>query len=158
MNLKNAVFTTKQCGASELLESEYVMKNPTDYKVINKSSDEVIIDGKSKIIKGALLAYIIFIFGTIIYTTLIFPVDLNITASVVLIGCIIIAFIIGQTLRIMLHSVFTLVKILFYLMQIICIWALQIISQILYLIINGFRNMMEIFSYPSLVLYKLIFK
>tara|TARA_B110000008_G_scaffold258650_1_gene277809 strand:+ start:2882 stop:3937 length:1056 start_codon:yes stop_codon:yes gene_type:complete len=46
MNLKNAVFTTKQCGASELLESEYVMKNPADYRVINKI-DELLFNNKS---------------------------------------------------------------------------------------------------------------
>ncbi|MDA7441029.1 glycosyltransferase family 4 protein [Candidatus Pseudothioglobus singularis] len=36
MNLKNVVFTTKQCGASELLNSEFVMQSPDDISVIKK--------------------------------------------------------------------------------------------------------------------------
>ena len=36
MNLKNVVFTTKQCGGSELLDSEFIMQSPDDISVIQK--------------------------------------------------------------------------------------------------------------------------
>ena len=36
MNLSNVVFTTKQCGASELLDSECIMRSPDDISVIQK--------------------------------------------------------------------------------------------------------------------------
>ena len=36
MNLKNVVFTTKQCGSSELLDSEFIMQSPDDISVIQK--------------------------------------------------------------------------------------------------------------------------
>ena len=36
MNLRNVVFTTKQCGSSELLDSEFIMQSPDDISVIQK--------------------------------------------------------------------------------------------------------------------------
>jgi len=36
MHFKNVVFTTSQCGASELLSHEYIMQKPTDFSIINK--------------------------------------------------------------------------------------------------------------------------
>ena len=36
MNLRNVVFTTKQCGGSELLDSEFIMQSPDDFSVIQK--------------------------------------------------------------------------------------------------------------------------
>jgi len=33
MNFKCVVFTTKQNGASEILDNEFVMNNPKDYKI-----------------------------------------------------------------------------------------------------------------------------
>jgi UDP-glucose:(heptosyl)LPS alpha-1,3-glucosyltransferase len=36
MNLDNVVFTTKQNGASEILESEYIMGSPDDFSIIKK--------------------------------------------------------------------------------------------------------------------------
>jgi UDP-glucose:(heptosyl)LPS alpha-1,3-glucosyltransferase len=36
MNLRNVVFTTKQCGGSELLDSEFIMQSPDDISVIQK--------------------------------------------------------------------------------------------------------------------------
>jgi UDP-glucose:(heptosyl)LPS alpha-1,3-glucosyltransferase len=36
MNLGNVVFTTKHCGASELLDSEFIMQSPDDISVIRK--------------------------------------------------------------------------------------------------------------------------
>ncbi len=35
MNFKNLVITTKQCGAGEILNSEFLMENPKDYKIID---------------------------------------------------------------------------------------------------------------------------
>ena len=34
MNFKNLVITTKQCGAGEILESEFLMESPTDYSIV----------------------------------------------------------------------------------------------------------------------------
>jgi len=39
MNLKNAVFTTKQCGGGEILNGEFIMSNPTDLSVVQKIDD-----------------------------------------------------------------------------------------------------------------------
>ena len=36
MNLSNVVFTTKQCGSSELLDNEFIMQSPDDISVIQK--------------------------------------------------------------------------------------------------------------------------
>ncbi len=36
MNFKNAVFTTCQNGASEILNQEFIMKNPDDYSIVSK--------------------------------------------------------------------------------------------------------------------------
>ena len=36
MNLRNVVFTTKQCGGCELLDSEFIMQSPDDISVIQK--------------------------------------------------------------------------------------------------------------------------
>jgi len=36
MNLRNVVFTTKHCGGSELLDSEFIMQNPDDISVVQK--------------------------------------------------------------------------------------------------------------------------
>ena len=36
MNLRNVVFTTKQCGGSELLDNEFIMQSPDDISVIQK--------------------------------------------------------------------------------------------------------------------------
>ena len=35
MNFKNLVITTKQCGAGEILNSEFLMENPKDYQIVN---------------------------------------------------------------------------------------------------------------------------
>jgi UDP-glucose:(heptosyl)LPS alpha-1,3-glucosyltransferase len=36
MNKKNVIFTTKQNGASEILNSEFLMQSPSDYSVVDK--------------------------------------------------------------------------------------------------------------------------
>jgi len=36
MNFKNLVITTKQCGAGEILESEFLMETPTDYNIVER--------------------------------------------------------------------------------------------------------------------------
>ncbi|HIE73019.1 MAG TPA: glycosyltransferase, partial [Flavobacteriales bacterium] len=36
MSLENAVFTTKQNGAHEILEDEYIMSNSRDFSVVGK--------------------------------------------------------------------------------------------------------------------------
>jgi UDP-glucose:(heptosyl)LPS alpha-1,3-glucosyltransferase len=36
MNLRNVVFTTKQCGGSELLDDEFIMQSPNDISVVQK--------------------------------------------------------------------------------------------------------------------------
>jgi len=36
MNMKNVVFTTRQCGASELLSQGFIMENPTDFSLVGK--------------------------------------------------------------------------------------------------------------------------
>lgn len=36
MNMKNVVFTTSQCGGSELLSREFIMKNPSDFSIVEK--------------------------------------------------------------------------------------------------------------------------
>ena len=36
MNRKNVIFTTLQNGASEILDNEFLMQNPTDYSVVDK--------------------------------------------------------------------------------------------------------------------------
>jgi UDP-glucose:(heptosyl)LPS alpha-1,3-glucosyltransferase len=52
MHLRNVVFTTKHCGGSELLDSEFIMQSPDDISVIQKINnllENKIALGKEKI-------------------------------------------------------------------------------------------------------------
>jgi UDP-glucose:(heptosyl)LPS alpha-1,3-glucosyltransferase len=52
MNHKNVVFTTKQCGASELLNSNFVMQSPKDLSVIKKINNLLENNDMLEMIKG----------------------------------------------------------------------------------------------------------
>ena len=47
MNFKNLVITTKQCGAGEILQNEFLMENPMDYKIVDLI--ESYIDDKGRL-------------------------------------------------------------------------------------------------------------
>jgi UDP-glucose:(heptosyl)LPS alpha-1,3-glucosyltransferase len=49
MNFKNAVFTTKQCGGGEVLNSEFIMNNPADLSVVRKIDD--LLSDKQELIR-----------------------------------------------------------------------------------------------------------
>ena len=51
MNLSNVVFTTKQCGAGELLDSECIMRSPDDISVIQKINNLLSNSDKLEMIK-----------------------------------------------------------------------------------------------------------
>ena len=51
MNLRNVVFTTKQCGGSELLDSEFIMQSPDDISVIQKINNLLENSDKLEMIK-----------------------------------------------------------------------------------------------------------
>lgn len=51
MNFKNVVITTKQNGASEILEEDYIMDSPTDYSIVEKIDNLMIKDKKIEKIK-----------------------------------------------------------------------------------------------------------
>jgi len=135
----------------------YIWSHQVRVQLENKGSDEVIIDGKSAITKIMLIAYLVLVVSGICYTTLIHTTTPNFAAFILLIGCIVVAFIIGQTLRIMLQAITTLIKIIFYFLKIAYNFLLLVFSQLSFLLINGIINILNIFSYPSLTLYKIIF-
>lgn len=47
MNFKSVVFTTKQCGGSELLDSEFIMPSPDDISVIHKINN--LLENRNKL-------------------------------------------------------------------------------------------------------------
>ena len=51
MNLKNVVFTTKHCGSSELLDSEFIMQSADDISVIQKINNLLENSDKLEMIK-----------------------------------------------------------------------------------------------------------
>ena len=51
MNLKNVVFTTKHCGGSELLDSEFIMQSADDISVIQKINNLLENSDKLEMIK-----------------------------------------------------------------------------------------------------------
>ncbi len=51
MSFNNAIFTTKQNGASEILEKEYIMENSTDFSIVSKIEELLKNEIKLKDIK-----------------------------------------------------------------------------------------------------------
>ena len=51
MSFKNAVFTTKQNGAAEILDEIYVMQHPKDFSVVQKIDDLLFDEDKLSKIK-----------------------------------------------------------------------------------------------------------
>ena len=51
MNYENVIITTKQNGASEILNNGYTMITPTDYTIVNKIDDLLINDDKIEKLK-----------------------------------------------------------------------------------------------------------
>ena len=47
MNMKNAVFTTRQCGGGEALDNDFIMESPTDFSIIPKI--ENLLEDKDKL-------------------------------------------------------------------------------------------------------------
>ena len=47
MNMKNAVFTTRQCGGGEALDNYFIMESPTDFSIIPKI--ENLLEDKDKL-------------------------------------------------------------------------------------------------------------